>query len=55
MKGVLKDKLNVIEINGLGFVKGDLILSKLDEIIIHNKVTSKQSIGEREEQILHLV
>ena len=31
------------------------ILSKRDEIITHNKVTKKQSIGEREEQVLHIV
>ena len=48
MKGVLKDKLNAVKINGLGFVQGNLILSKLDEIIIHNKVTKNQSTGKME-------
>ena len=55
MKGVLKDYLNVRNINGLGFVQSNLILSKLDEIINHNKVISNHISGEREEQLLHLV
>ena len=55
MKGVLKDQLNVRNINGLGFVQSNLSLSKLDEIITHNKVTSNHITGEREEQLLHLV
>ena len=29
--------------------------SKLDEIITHNKVTTNQSTGEREDQVLHLL
>ena len=29
--------------------------SKLDEIITHNKVTTNQSTGEREERVLNLV
>ena len=47
MKGLLKDEIDAQDICGTGFVQENLILSKLDEIIIHNKVTSKQSIGER--------
>ena len=55
MKGALEDELNAREINGLGFVQGNLILSKLDETITHNKVTTNQSTGKMEEQVLHLV
>ena len=54
MKGVLKDKLDTREISGLGFVQEILIFSNLDEIITHNKVTTNQSTGKREEQVLHL-
>ena len=39
----------------LGFVQSILSLSKLDEIINHNKVTSNHITGEREEKVLHLV
>ena len=50
----MKDEINTIEICGQGFDQANLILSKLDEIIPHNKVTTNQSTGEREDQVLHL-
>ena len=40
---------------GQVFIKANLIFPKLDEIITHNKVTTNQSIGEREEHALHLI
>ena len=55
MKGLLKDEIYTRDIRGPGFVQENLFFSKLDEIITHNKVTKKQSTGEREEQVLHLV
>ena len=55
MKGVLKDKLYAIDIGSPGIVQANLIISKIDEIITHNKVTTNQTTGEREEQVLHLV
>ena len=55
MKGLLKDTINARDIGGPVFVQKHLILSKLDEIITHNKVTTNQSTGEREEWVLHLV
>ena len=55
MKGVLKDDIDAREIGGPVFVQKNLIFSKLDKIINHNKVTSNHSNGEREEQVLHLV
>ena len=54
-KTVLKEKLNTRYIGEPGFVQGNLIFSKLDELITHNKVTTNQSTGEREERFLHLV
>ena len=55
MKGVLKDKLDAREISGPGFVQANLFFPKFDEIITQNKVTTNQSTGEGEEQVLHLV
>ena len=55
IKGSLKYKLDDREICVPGFVRGNIFLSKLDEIINHNKFTANQSIGEREEQVLHFV
>ena len=55
MKEVLKDKLGAREIGGPGFVQENLILSNLHEIITHKKVTTNQSTGEKERQVLHLV
>ena len=49
MKGLLKDTINARDIGGPVLVQKHLILSKLDEIITHNKVTTNQSTGEREE------
>ena len=54
-KRVLKDELNARDIGRPVFVQANLILSKMDEIITHNKVTTNQRNGEREEQVLHLV
>ena len=55
MKGLLKDELNARYIGGTSFVQANPFLSKIDEIITHNKVTTNNSTGEREEQVLHLV
>ena len=55
MKGALKENINARDIDGLGFVQANLIFSKLDEIITHDKITTNQSTGEREDHILHLV
>ena len=55
MKGVLKDKLYAIDIGSPGIVQANLIISKLDEIITHNKVTTNQTTGEREDQVLHII
>ena len=55
MKVLLKDELNTRENGGTGFVQENIILSKLDEIITLNKVTTNQSTGESEEKVLHLV
>ena len=55
MKVVLKDNPDPREISGAYFFQANLILSKLDEIITHNKVTTNQSTSEREEQVLHIV
>ena len=55
MKRVLKYEPEVREISEPGFIQTNLILSKLDEIITHNKVTTNQSIFEREEHALHLI
>ena len=41
-------------IGGPCFVKANIILYKLDEIITHNKVTINQRTGEREHQVLHI-
>ena len=48
MKGVLKDKLYAIDIGSPGIVQANLIISKIDEIITHNKVTTNQITCERE-------
>ena len=40
MKGLLKDELDTREIGGMVFIQENLILSKLDEIISQNKVTT---------------
>ena len=55
IKGSFKYKLDDRDICVPGFVWGNLTLSKLDEIINHNKVTTNQSTGEREEKVLHFV
>ena len=55
MKGVLKDEIDAREIGGPGFVQENIIFSKIDEIIPHNTITTNQSTGEREEQVLHIV
>ena len=55
IKGLLKDNIDAREIVGMGFVQAKLIFSKLDEIITHNKVTTKQSTGERGDCVLHIV
>ena len=55
MKGVLKVEINSRDIGGRGFVQENIILSKLDEIITHNKVTTNQSTGESKQKVLHLV
>ena len=41
MKVVLKDKIDVREIGGPGFVQANIIFPKLDEIITHDKFTKK--------------
>ena len=55
MKVILNDDIDSREIGGPGFVQANIILSNLDEIITHDKVTTNQSTGEREGQVLHLV
>ena len=47
IKGGLKDELNARYIGGLVFLQEKLIISKLDEIITHNKVTTNQITCER--------
>ena len=47
--------MNAREIGGLSFVQANLILSKLDEIVTHNEITTNQSTVEREYQFLHLI
>ena len=54
MKRVLKDELDARQIGGTDFVQANLTFSKLDEIITHNKVTTNQNTGEREEHLLHI-
>ena len=54
MKVTLKDEIDSRDIGGPGFVQANIILSNLDEIITHDKVTTNQSTVEREEQVLHL-
>ena len=39
----------------ISFLTHKYIFSNLDEIITHDKVTTNQNTGEREEQVLHLV
>ena len=46
MKGILKVEINARDIGGRGFVQENIILSKLDEIITHNNVTTNQITGE---------
>ena len=55
MKVILKDEIDSRDIGGPGFVQANIILSNLYEIITHDKTTTNQSTGEREEQVLHLV
>ena len=55
MKGVLKVEINSRDIGGQGFVQENIILSKLDEIITHNEVTTNQSTGDSEQKVLHIV
>ena len=55
MKVVLKDKIDVREIGGPGFVQANIIFPKLDEIITHDKFTKNQSTGKMEENVLHIV
>ena len=55
MKGILKDDIDAREIGGPGFVQANIILSNLDEIITHDKVTTNQSTGKMEDQFLHIV
>ena len=55
MKGVSKDGIDAREIGGTVFFQENLILSNLDEIITHNKVTTNQSTDEREERVLHFL
>ena len=45
MKGVLNDEIDSREIGESGFAQENLILSNIDEIITHNKVTTNQSNG----------
>ena len=54
MKGVLKDEIDAREIGGPGFVQENIIFPRIDEIIPHNMITTNQSTGEREEQVLNL-
>ena len=44
MNVLLKDYLGVREIGGTGFVHINIILSKLDGIITHNKVTKNRAL-----------
>ena len=46
--------MSEILVGGL-FFHANLIFSKVDEIITHNKVTTNQSTGERERQVLNLI
>ena len=55
MNELLKDELYSREIGGPSFVQEKKYISKIYEIITHNKVTTNQSTGEREEHILHLI
>ena len=55
MKGILKVEINARDIGGRGFVQENIILSKLDEIITHNNVTTNQITGESKQKVLHLV
>ena len=55
MKGLLKDEIDTREIGGIVFVQENIILSKFDEIISQNKITTNQGTGEREDKVLHLV
>ena len=55
MKGVLKVEINSRDIGGQVFVQENIILSKLDEIITHNEVTTNQSTGDSEQKVLHIV
>ena len=55
MKGVWKDKLDARDISRTSCVQANIIFSKLDEIITHNKVKTNQITVEKKEQILHIV
>ena len=55
MKGLLKENSDSREIGGPRFVQANIFFPKLDEIITHNKVTTNQSPGEREDQVLYIV
>ena len=55
MKGLLKDEIDTREIGGIVFVQENIILSKFDEIISQNKITTNQGTGEREDKVLRLV